>query len=331
MKKFILIFLSVICVAGVVALGWLIFNSKSIASIEIDGQIQTLYVAGQDIDFEGAKLKVTYKNGNVKFVDMTNKSVKINQFSTSLKTHGKMKITYKSQVLDVEYDVLQAGMYYVSSEVSYYADGSTSMPNSYDAKSSKLLLYIRNNGEVDHYYLDNSGRYCMHDGSYDKSYKYEIVGDTLNAYLGSEDYVVSIKAHYSDNGEVAYKYTKVNANDQGLNISKNEKVFSYYDMKSEEFRTITNSDIDLSQTSGVVGNHVTFSRYQTIKSSNKTMFLMVRFGNDHFMTEVCVHICDEMIETNSLDTSTYIESDTMYIYYQKGAGHTRQAIHYKVV
>ena len=66
MKKFILIFLSVICVAGVVALGWLIFNSKSIASIEIDGQIQTLYIAGQDIDFEGAKLKVTYKNGNVK-------------------------------------------------------------------------------------------------------------------------------------------------------------------------------------------------------------------------------------------------------------------------
>ena len=331
MKKFIMIFLSAVCVAGIVALGWLVFNSRSIASMEVEGQIQTLYVAGQDIDFEGAKLKITYKNGNVKFVDMTNKSVKINQFSTSLKTHGKMKITYKSQVLDVEYDVIQAGMYYVSSELSYYADGSTSTPITHDAKSADLLLYLRENGELDHYYKDNSGRYCMHDGSYDKTYKYEIVGDTLYAYLGSNDYVVPIQAHYSAEGRVSYKSTKVNANEQGLNISKNEKTFSYYEMKSEDYRTITNSDIDLSQTSGVVGNHVTFSRYQTINSSGKTMFLMVRFGNDHFMTEVCVHICDEMIETNSLDTSVYVESDTMYIYYQKGAGHTRQSIHYKVV
>ena len=67
MKKFILIFLSVLCIAGVGALGYLMFNAKSIASIEIEGQMQTIYVAGQDIDFENAKLKVTYKNGSVKF------------------------------------------------------------------------------------------------------------------------------------------------------------------------------------------------------------------------------------------------------------------------
>lgn len=331
MKKFIMIFLSVVCIAGVVALGWLIFNSKSIASIEIEGQIQTLYVAGQDIDFEDAKLKVTYKNGNVKYVNMTNKSVKISRFSTSLQTHGKMKIAYKSQMLYLDYDVIKAGMYYVSNSQSFYADGSTSDPLTYDAKSAELLLYIRDNGELDHYYLDGSGRYCMHDGSYDKSYKYEIVGDSLNAYLGSEDNIISIKADYSTDGSVAYKYTKVNTNSEGLNISKNVKTFSYYEMKSEEYRTITNSDVDLSRTSGVVGNVVTFSRNTTIKSANKTMFLLVAYDNDHFMHAVFVHICDEMITNNSLDTSEPVESDTMYIHYKKGAGHADAAIHYRVV
>ena len=56
MKKFILIFLAAICVAGVVALGYLVFNAKTIATVEIEGQMQTIYVAGQDIDFENAKL-----------------------------------------------------------------------------------------------------------------------------------------------------------------------------------------------------------------------------------------------------------------------------------
>ena len=331
MKKFILIFLSVICVAGVVALGWLIFNSKSIASIEIDGQIQTLYIAGQDIDFEGAKLKVTYKNGNVKFVNMTNKSVKINQFSTSLKTHGKMKITYKSQVLDVEYDVIQAGMYYVSAEQSYFAGETAPLPTTYDAKSAEMLLYIRDNGELDYYYLDGSGRYCMHDGSYDKSYKYEIVGDTLNAYLGSDSYVVPIQADYSSDGNVEYKSTKVYKDDIGLEISRNVKTFSYYEMKSENYRTIINSNVDLSRTAGVVGNVVNFGRNQTIKTSGKIMFLFVAYHNDHFMHAVYVHICDEMISNNSLDTSVPVESDTMYIHYQKGAGHADAVIHYKVV
>ena len=331
MKKFIMIFLSVVCIAGVVALGWLIFNSKSIASIEIEGQIQTLYVAGQDIDFEDAKLKVTYKNGNVKYVNMTNKSVQISQFSTSLKTHGKMKIAYKSQILYVEYDVINAGMYYVSAEQSYFAGETPPLPTTYDSKSSEMFLYIRLNGELDYYYLDDSGRYCMFDGSYDKSYKYEIDGDTLNAYLGSDDYKVSIKAHYSSDGNVEYKFTKVYRDNNNLEISRNVKTFSYYEMKSEDHRTIAHSSIDLSRTAGVVGNVVSFGRNETIESSGKIMFLFVSFKNDHFMHAVYVHICDEMITNYSLDTSEPVESDTMYIHYKKGAGHADAAIHYRVV
>ena len=248
MKKFILIFLAAICVAGVVALGYLVFNAKTIATVEIEGQMQTIYVAGQDIDFENAKLKVTYKNGSVKFVDMGNKNVKISQFSTSLKTHGKMKITYKSQVLELDYDVIEAGMYYLSSDQSFYADGTVSHPKTYeDAKSSPTLLYIRTNGELDYYYLDGSGRYCMYDGSYDKSYRYEIVGDALKAYLGSEDNVIEIKAHFDLSGNVEYKFTKFNTNAQGLNISKNVKTFKHYSMKSEQYRNITSASVDISR------------------------------------------------------------------------------------
>ena len=336
MKKFILIFLSVVCMAGVVALGYLIFNAKSIASIEIEGQIQTIYLAGQDIDFEDAKLKVTYKNGNVKFVDMKSKNVEVTQFSTSLKTHGKMKISYKSQILEVEYDVLESGMYYLSSEQSFYADGTVSRPIAYpDVKSSPKLMSLRTNGEVDYYYIDN-GRYNLHDGSYDKSYRYDIVGDSINIYLGSTENLVSIKAHYESTGNVEYKFTRFTTDGQGLNISKNVKTYKHYaQMKSDNYRQIESAVVDTSRVANENKDRdcIIFERGDTLVSSGYEMFLIVNYKNDDFLYSVCVHICDGMIVNNSFDTSLYTSLDTMYIHYQKGNSHISQdlPIHYKVV
>ena len=111
MKKFILIFLVVVCLGGIGYLGYVIFNAKSIKTVEIAGNMQTLYIVGEDIDFQDAQLKVTYKNGDIKMVDLNEKNVDVTLFSTSLQTHGKMKLIYKSEILEVEYDVIGQGLY----------------------------------------------------------------------------------------------------------------------------------------------------------------------------------------------------------------------------
>ena len=51
----------ILCACGIGYLGYLIFMSKNIEKVELTGNIQTLYIVGDEIDFEDSKLKVTYK------------------------------------------------------------------------------------------------------------------------------------------------------------------------------------------------------------------------------------------------------------------------------
>ena len=70
MKKIVWIVLAILCACGLGYIGYVIFQAKNIETVEISGNMQTLYVVGEDLNFGDAKLKVTYKNGNIRMVDM---------------------------------------------------------------------------------------------------------------------------------------------------------------------------------------------------------------------------------------------------------------------
>ena len=98
MKKFISI-LSACLLAGLVAfLGITLFRTSNVESIEIVGQVQTIYFVGStnDVNFNNADLKITYADGSVKLKKLDKKLVRVNNFSTSVQNNGIMKITYNS-------------------------------------------------------------------------------------------------------------------------------------------------------------------------------------------------------------------------------------------
>ena len=68
MKKIISIIAVCLIVAGLVIAGVFIFKTSNVQSIEIVGDIQTLYFvdSATDVNFNDAELKITYKNGSVK-------------------------------------------------------------------------------------------------------------------------------------------------------------------------------------------------------------------------------------------------------------------------
>lgn len=320
MKKFILIFLICICLGGVGYLGYVVFNSKSIESVEISGEMQTLYIVGDDLNFQDAQLKVTYKNGNIKMVDLSSKTVDVSLFSTSLQTHGTMKIAYKSFVLDVEYDVVYKGMYYVSKETTSTASSTSSSSGvSYTSNSTPMMFYLDNNGVLDYYYKEN-GKTYMHDGSYDKSYKYIIDGDTIQVYLGNDEIAYEIQANYNSSGTMTLKSVTLNTMDYDPDIvaSKEEKIYTFNSSFKTD-RRISSVEVDLSQTSYITqGSYkfVTFKVGETIKSSEKVLLLKVNIANDSYLSTVYVYITDSMVTRNSLDTSLVTDLGHMLCAYE---------------
>ena len=142
MKKVISIILVIACIAGLGFLGYVVFRSKNIVSAHIDGQMQTLYLVNETTtpDFEDAKLKVTYKNGTAKYIDLKSKSVKINDFSTSIQTHGVMKITYKSQTIEVPYNVIKRGLYYMKSH-QMKTSGQTPVVTTFNSIKDTTIMF----------------------------------------------------------------------------------------------------------------------------------------------------------------------------------------------
>ena len=118
MRKFIAI-VSVILIVGLIAiLGVQLVKSANVESIEIVGDIQTIYFveSTSDVNFNDADLKITYKDGSVKIKKLTKKLVSVKNFNTSVVNNGTMKITYKSTTIDVGYAVVWTGLYYLNSE-----------------------------------------------------------------------------------------------------------------------------------------------------------------------------------------------------------------------
>ena len=74
-----------------------------ILSIALSSNIRTQYLIGEDIDFELAKLVVTYNNKPTEYVDLAENFV--TNFKTTSAGNFTMKISYQNKYLDIDYNV----------------------------------------------------------------------------------------------------------------------------------------------------------------------------------------------------------------------------------
>lgn len=316
MKKILLAILVVICLGGVGLLGYTIFSSRNIVSAEISGNIKTLYVVGDDLSFGDAKLKVTYKNGNIKMVDLDSDTVEVAYFSTSVEAHGTMEITYKSKVIKVEYDVIKKGYHYLTNKKL-----NTITTGAYELSTTPEMIYIGGKGTIK-YYSKESGKWYLHDGEYDKSYKYSIVGDTMTVKLGSNEKQLSFKADYSDNGTMLLRSTFItrNANDPDIVISKEEKTYRHYNTNESKVNTVSVDYSKVSTTNYDGKKVLTFNANDTFETSaNKNLLIKVRYidqDEDFPIREAYVYVCDEIID-GEVRTGNVISAPTIaYCFYE---------------
>lgn len=207
MKKVIIATFAVFIVCGLFYVGYLIFGSLNVKEIEIMGQMQQIYFVGDDINFADAKLKVTYQNGNIKILDLKD-NVKVSLFSTSGhgKYYGTMKIAYKSQTTEVDYSVIERTSYIISSEVKKTSSQTITLSN-----SMQRIIEFQKDGKCRYFEIIN-GKYYMHDGNYDSSYNYEIVGDLILVKLNDKNYEIktSINGNELDIKAVSKYYSQTN-------------------------------------------------------------------------------------------------------------------------
>lgn len=303
MKKIIVIFMIILCTCGIGYLGYLIFRSKNIESVELTKSIQTLYIVGDEIDFEDSKLKVTFKNGDIKMVDLDSKSVEVQYFSTSVEAHGKMNLIYKSEIIPIEYNVVQKGAYYMKDYNSKeYNSGIVDEQNqSYTTENAVEMLYLENGGVCKHYLRDDS-KWFMNDGSYNKSYNYTIVGDTMKVTLGEEIY--NIKAEYLETGKMQLVYNGTDGVEDTNLVTKQEtKVFEHNEaMKTNQ--TIISAEVYYGKLlSGK--EYVDFIKDESFESRNAEVYLKVtykQYNDGHQFRDIYVKINEKMIVSN-FDTS----------------------------
>ena len=186
MKKLIVLLVSIACLAGVCFLGYTIFSKKNVDKVELEGQIQTLYLANTNEinkpNFQDAKLKVTYKDGNVKYIPLKTADISVTDFSTSLQTtDGKMKITYKSKVINVDYTVIKHGFYYVNSDATYVS-GNATVSENYTVSTTKEFFNLEQNGTLKYYQLKD-GKWLLYDGKFLSDYKYVMTERTNHRNL----------------------------------------------------------------------------------------------------------------------------------------------------
>ena len=334
MKKMIIIFLIIVCSCGIGFVGYLIFNSKNIDTVELAGNMQTLYVVGDEIDFEDAKLKVTYKNGNIKMIDLDRDTVEIKYFSTSVETFGKMDIIYKSAVLPVEYKVIQKGAYYLSKYNSKEIVPQGNNLDNIDYKNVKYLvsttseiIYLESGG-VCKYYTKSADKWFMNDGNYNKNYKYTITGDTMSVKLGDSEY--NIKVNYLDTGKmelVSKELTGVK--DTDLVRKQVEKTFEHTaEMKTNQ--SVGSAKVCYGKDLVDEGS-IQFKIGDTLEKADKNIYIQIIQPQDnsgHQFRIIYVKVHDAMV-SNNFDTSK-VQGTSTYATLTYG-GKTNLAMYYTVV
>lgn len=298
MKKVIVVFLVILCSCGIGYLGYLIFRSKNIDTVELVGNMQTLYVVGDEIDFEDAKLKVTYKNGNIRMVDLNSSTVEVTYFTTSVETHAKMNLLYKSAVIPVEFNVIQKGAYYLKNYklISLNSPNSSITNNeSYSTSNTKEMIYI-DAGGICKYYTKNANGWTMVDGNYNSKLRYTITADTLSVNVGTKTY--DIKAEYLDSGKmnlISEKITKV-GNTELIN-SHETRVFEHTD----EMKT-TQSVGEVKIANDLLNNNcANYLVGQSISDCNTPVYLKVtymQYNTGHQFRTVYVCVENSMVTRN---------------------------------
>ena len=169
MKRFILFILTIALLGGIGYTGYVIFSSKNISKVEIEGNVQTIYLLNETDtpDFQDAKLKITYKSGDVKYLDMATigEKITVDKFTTSLEASETMKITYKSQLITIDYKVIKSGLYYMSFKESTTSTGSKSTQR-YTISKTQNFYNLGEDGVLKYYHYDgNKGKWFLYDGN----------------------------------------------------------------------------------------------------------------------------------------------------------------------
>lgn len=338
MKRIISILLVVLCLAGIGVLGYFLFRKNNIETIEVVGNMQTVYFVNQttDVNFADSKLKVTYKDGTTKLFDLDNDLVKVKNFSTSVTNNGIMKIVYKSQTIDVKYSVIYNGLYYLSTLETAKVNGSIvdSSKSTYfaglnssgsDKTTAVEMIYFYNDGACDYYTRTNSSAsWYVDDGHNDTTFKYTIVGDTIKVNLGTEK-TYDIKANLSENGTLTLHNEVCEYFDEDYTDflkSKTSRTFSYYEMKTDRVvNTVTVSGY--SESSPLV-----FEVNETYETCGETINLKVVYKNDAFLNTVYVRYNNSMLASKQGFNTTFVHETSQVRGYYKSVPFT---IYYKVI
>ncbi len=327
MKKIIPIISAILAVGVVAFIATMIFRTSSVESVEIVGDIQTVYFVDSTntANFNDTNLKVTYKDGSVKLKKLSYKNVSVKNFSTAIANDGTMKITYKSQTIDVEYSVVWTGLYYLSERTDYLYNGSnistsTKGPyvagvndNNQDKTNTLEMIYFNNDGTCDYYSRSSStGNWYMDDGFYDKSFNYIIDGDTIKTQLGNNR-TYEFKALVTNDGEMTLQSTQNNyaTNNEDVEFLKSriDRTFEHYEMKGN--RTIGTNDIKV-----ICNQTISFKKNSEFKDSNLDIYVKVNYKNDNFLKNVYVRFNEAMFATSGeLETrwvTDYAYADCYY-------------------
>lgn len=338
MKRIISILLIVLCLAGIGVLGFFVFRNTNIETIEVVGNMQTVYFVNQtiDVNFADAKLKVTYKDGTTKLLDLDKDLVKVKNFSTSVTNNGLMKIVYKSQTIDVKYSVIYNGLYYLSNIETARVNGSAvdSSKNTYtaglnssgaDKTTSVEMIYFYTDGVCDYYSRSSSSAsWYVDDGHVDSRFNYTIVGDTIKVNLG-EGKSYDIKASFSENGTLTL-HNEVceyfDNNHKDFLKSKVSRTFNFYEMKTDR---VVNSVV----VSGYSDtNPLVFEVSDTYETSGKTINLKVTYKNDAFLNTVYVRFNTSMLANKQGFNTSFVHEVSQARGYYKSI---QFSIYYKVI
>lgn len=317
-KKILISLMVILVLGGIGYLGYVIFMAKSIQNVEFVGSMQTVYFVGDDLDFENSQLKVTYKNGDIKVLNLKDADVEVTLFSTSLEAHGKMKITYKSFTLTQEYDVLHTGLYYVSSKkVTNVSTPNNPETTDVTENNATEMYYFEKNGVLKYYHRTSAtADWYMNDGNYDKNYSYSTAGDTVTVKLGKK--TIELKASYNKDGFINLVSNEVEMNQANPDIPSKYTSQTFTHSTSIKDNLVIDKDkstIDYMKSGETGNNYITFKVGEKISTHTHKIYLKIVYTNDTFFAgkTVYVEVCDEMNSRanplQTIDTTASIPGD----------------------
>ena len=319
MKKIISIIAVCLVVAGLVIAGVFLFKNSNVQSIEIIGDVQTIYFvdSATEVNFNDAELKITYKNGSVKLKKLDKNLVDVANFSTSIENRGLMKISYKTQSIDIGYSVICRGMYYLSEKNEDTFNGTSVSSKSsglltagvddknIDNTTSTEMIYFSENGVCDYYSRENSSsEWYADNGYYNSEFYYNISGDTLNVHLGKNK-VYNFVTAFSNDGEMSLTCVENEYVSEHSEFLKKKTIrhFKHYEMKGN--RTLTKDDVSV-----YCKDEIVFAKNSKFEDSKLDIYVKVTYKNDGFLKTVYVRFNETMFAGNGLSTSVVTPSTT---------------------